>query len=219
MQNIVVNYEYTNNLYKAKKWLNSLPDLFAADFEVASKYTNKEKDILKYSIDNYTNIPFADRRIWLQKYNSNGLSHPGLTCITHLSVAWSNTDAYVIICDASNIRQLIYYFLTTTNKTQIWHNSIYDFRHILFHTGTVPDKYIDTQLLAKCLINDANPLKDKIGLKELMEYAYGEWAISKDDFTLEEMWNKNTIKYAATDACATFMLYEDIQEEINKWKI
>ena len=29
---IIVNYEYTNNLYKAKQWLQGLPDLFAADF-------------------------------------------------------------------------------------------------------------------------------------------------------------------------------------------
>ena len=50
---IQVNYEYTNNLYKAKKWLQGLPDLFAADFEAASKFTVKEKELIKYKLDNY----------------------------------------------------------------------------------------------------------------------------------------------------------------------
>ena len=52
---IAVNYEYTNNLYKAKQWLNNLPDLFAADFEVASKFTKKQKEVLKLRLENCYN--------------------------------------------------------------------------------------------------------------------------------------------------------------------
>ena len=118
---IKVNYQYTNNMYRAKQWLDNLPDLFAADFEVSSKYTLKEKEVFKYRLDN-NDLSFEERRLLLQKLSSNGLSHPSLTVITHLSVGWSDRDSYVIICDNNQIRKLVYNFLTTTPKKQIWHN-------------------------------------------------------------------------------------------------
>ena len=74
-------------------------------------------------------------------------------------------------------------------------------------------------LLARCILNDANGFKNNVGLKELMAYAYGDWAISKDNFTLEEMWDENIIRYTATDSPATYKLYQDILEDQNKWKI
>ena len=215
---IQVNYEYTNNLYKAKKWLQGLPDLFAADFEVASKFTAKEKEHIKYKLDNY-HLKNESERILLQQLTSNGLSHPSLTVITHLSVGWSDKDSYVIICDSPAIRNLVYQFLITTPKQQLWHNAVFDFKHIFYHTGILPSNYIDTQLLAKSILNDADSFKDRTSLKELMGYAYGDWAISKEDFTLEEMWSESMIKYAATDSPATYKLYQDILEDLNKWKI
>ena len=215
---IQVNYEYTNNLYKAKKWLQGLPDLFAADFEVASKFTAKEKEHIKYKLDNY-HLKGESERILLKQLTSNGLSHPSLTVITHLSVGWSDRDSYVIVCDNPTIRNLVYQFLTTTPKQQLWHNAVFDFKHIFYHTGVLPSNYIDTQLLAKSILNDADSFKDRTGLKELMGYAYGDWAISKDDFTLEEMWSEDMIKYAAIDSPACFRLYHDILESLNKWKI
>ena len=215
---IQVNYEYTNNLYKAKKWLQGLPDLFAADFEVASKFTAKEKEYIKYKLDNY-HLKDESERILLQQLTSNGLSHPSLTVITHLSVGWSDRDSYVIICDSPAIRNLVYQFLITTPKQQLWHNAVFDFKHIFYHTGVLPSNYIDTQLLAKSILNDADSFKDRTGLKELMAYAYADWAISKEDFTLEEMWSESMIKYAATDSPACFKLYSDIMIDLQKWKI
>ena len=215
---IKVNYQYTNNMYRAKQWLDNLPDLFAADFEVSSKYTLKEKEVFKYRLDN-NDLSFEERRLLLQKLSSNGLSHPSLTVITHLSIGWSDRDSYVIICDNNQIRKLVYNFLITTSKKQIWHNCCFDFKHILYNTSKIPINYIDTQLLAKSILNDANSFRDKTGLKDLMAYAYGDWAISKENFTLEEMWDENMIRYAATDSPATYKLYQDILSDLNKWKI
>ena len=215
---IKVNYEYTNNLYKAKQWLDNLPKLFAADFEVASRFTLKEKELIKYRLDNYK-LSFEEQRILLQQLTSDGLSHPSLTVITHLSVGWSDRDSYVIVCDNPAIRNLVYQFLTTTPKQQLWHNAVFDFKHIFYNAGLLPRKYIDTQLLSKCLLNDANPFRDLTGLKELMAYSYGDWALSKDMFTLENMWEEDTIRYAATDSTSCFKLYEDISLDLGKWKI
>jgi hypothetical protein len=215
---IVVNYEYTNNLYKAKQWLSNLPDLFAADFEAASKYTKAQKELIKLRLDKYK-LPFEKERILLQQLTSDGLSHPSLTVITHLSVGWSDRDSKVIVCDTERIRMLVLDFLISTDKMQLWHNCIFDFKHIFYHTGVLPQNYTDTQLLAKALLNDADSFKDRTGLKDLMGYAYGAWGISKDDFTLEEMWTEDMLKYAATDSPATYKLYEDIQKDLAKWKI
>ena len=215
---IQVNYQYTNNCYKAKLWLDNLPELFAADFEVASKWTVKEKEKIKNTINTYK-LSFKREKTLLQQLNADGLSHPSLTSITHLSIAKSNKDSYVIVCDNERIRSLILNFLITTDKKQLWHNSIFDFKHIFYHTKALPKSYEDTQLLSKSLLNDANSFKDRTGLKELMGYAYGDWAIAKDNFALEAMWDIKTIKYAAIDSCACMLLYNDIQEQLQSWKI
>ena len=215
---IVVSYEYTNNLYKAKNWLDSLPDPFAADFEVASKFTAKDKAMIKYRLDNF-NLSNEERRIYTQQYYSDGLSHPSLTVITHLSVSLSDHEAYVIVCDNDRIRDLVYNFLITTLKKQIWHNAPFDFKRIRYRTGKIPLNFEDTMLLAKCLLNNCNSFLDRVSLKELMAYLFGDWAIAKEEFTLEEMWKETTLRYAATDSCATIRLYNDILEDLKKWKI
>lgn len=217
-ETVTVNYEYTDNAYKALQWLNGLPDVFASDFEAASKYTLEEKEVLKFRLSQTKD---KERTIWLnQQIESDGLSHPSLTVITHLSVAWSDRDSYVIVCSNQKLRDIVYNFLVTTDKVQIWHNALFDFRHIIYHTGVIPKNYKDTMLLAKSILNNADSFKDRVGLKELMGWKYGDWALSKDDdYTLENMWNPRMLKYAATDSCACISLYNDIQEDLNEWQI
>lgn len=211
---IKVNYKYTNNCYLADKWLNELPDVFAADFEVASKFTDREKHLLQYRL---THNPLSreEKRILRQRIESNGLSHPSLTVITHLSVAWSTDSAFVIICDSDSIRKLVTRFLVTTDKLQLWHNCGFDFKHIHYLQHDIPHHFVDTQLLAKSILNDADSVKGDTGLKSLMAYAYADWAMVRDsDFLLESTWNEDMIRYSATDACATYHLYQDILHDI-----
>jgi Ribonuclease D len=213
MENIKVNYKYSDSTLSIKRMLSKLPNLIACDFEISSKYDKTKKELLNIRYG------YKPNRELLQKIISDGLSHPSLTVITHLSIAWSDRDSYVIICSNDNIRNLILNFLISTDKTQIWHNCIFDFKHIFYHCNYLPKNYIDTQLLMKSLKNDANSARDRVGLKELMLPYYGSWGISKDNFTLEEQWNKEMIRYAACDSCATYKLYEQIQKELTKWKI
>ena len=217
LKQISVTYEYTSNSYHAKQWLKNLPDLFAADFEIASKFSLDDKELNKIFLkQNYSK---RAKRVLLQEITSDGLSHPSLTTITHLSIASSESEGKVIVFDDDYLRSMVLNFLITTDKTQIWHNCQFDFKHIFYHTKKIPKKFIDTQLLAKSLITDANSIKNNFSLKELMSYAYGTWAISKDNFTLEEMWDENMIKYAAIDSCATYKLYMDILQDLEEWSI
>lgn len=220
-QTIKVTWEATDNLYKANKWLNDLAPLAAYDFEVGSAYNDKQKKLIKYKLDNYS-MSFEDRRQLLQNLESDGLSHPSLTVITHLSIANSDHEGKVIICSSNAIRKLILNYLVTTDKLQLWHNIGYDGRIIYYHTGKLPKRYIDTQLLAKTILNDANPARDNTGLKTLMSYCYGAWSIAKDNlFNQENMWDTRMLEYAATDACATYKLYQDIINDIthSNWSI
>ena len=209
---IKVNYKYSDNIFEIKKELRKLKDIFAADFEIASAYTKKEKINMQSMLENNNNIDFETKRQLQQKINSDGLSHPSLTTITHLSLACSEDTAFVIICNNSHIRKIVLEFLVTTPKKQIWHNACFDFSHIYYHNNKLPLLYEDTQLLCKALKNDVDSFKSNTRLKDLMANYYGDWAISKDNFTLEEMYNEDMLRYTAIDSCATYKLYKDYYE-------
>lgn len=212
---IKINYKYSNNIYRVDRWFNELPDLIATDFEVASRFTDEEKEELKTIREN-ENLTFEEKRVLNQYINSDGLSHPSLAVITHLSVAWSIKDCFVVVCDSDTIRSYILNKLVEIENKQLWHNSIFDFKHIFHKTNKLPKLYEDTQLLVKSLLNDANSAKDRTGLKELMGYAYGDWAIAKEIFNQKYMWEESTIRYAGIDACATYKLYKTIQDSLGK---
>ena len=200
---IKVNYTYSDEINTIKSTLEYLPNIIACDFEVANKYYKNEIEELK--LLNY-NILTDNIN---QQINANGLSHPSLTTITHFNIAWSDKDAFVCICKDLDIKNYIYEFLTTTKILQLWHNTCFDFKHIYYHTKKFPINFEDTMLLAKCLKNDANGMKGKVGLKELMGNYYGAWGQAREaDFILENMYNETMLLYSATDACATYKLYE-----------
>lgn len=94
--------------------------------------------------------------------------------------------------------------------------SSYDFRQIYYRTGKFPPSFEDTQLLAKCILNHVETYKAKTGLKELAGHWYGDWGISADNFTLSQQFDPTVLRYAATDACATFKLYTSIQTHLQE---
>lgn len=215
-----VKFSYSNNHKVVTDTLYSLPTKCAYDFEVASKATKEDRSLamfrVKYSKDFNKCIEAK------QLLGGTGLSHPALTVITHLSVAWTGTDAFVAILDTKELRNIVYKYLVETDNVQIWHNILFDGKHILYHTGKYPKNIIDTKLKAKDFLNSAGKHKSGVGLKDLMGHKYGTWAIVEDNvFTLDNIYNLDLIKYAAIDAAATFCLNEDIDytvEEYNKQK-
>lgn len=210
---IHVKFEYSDNIMTIRKWFNGLDNVFAADFETAPKQTRKEREVLAYRLDHRRLTP-EQTRIILQQYLANGLSHPSLTVVTHLSIACAEDEAKVIVCSNDAVRKVVFDFLTTTEKKQIWHNCAFDFKHIFHNTHRFPKNFIDTMLLCRVLLNNANGAKNEVGLKTLMGYAYGSWAVAKDSFVLEEMWDEKMLQYAAVDSAATYKLYKDITSEV-----
>lgn len=209
---IKVNYQSTNNAFTAQKWLANLPSLFAADFEVANKYTKEERAVFAHTVE--TSLDRLERVTAQAKLDSNQLGHPSHNELTHLSIAWSESDAYVLIIDNRSMLHVVLNFLTRTTSTQVWHNLSYDGKYIQYLTGKFPINYEDTQILAKTILNHVDTYKANTGLKQLAGHKYGGWGISSDNFTKEQMYDEHVLLYAATDACATYWLWIQIQANL-----
>lgn len=208
--NHTVTYQSTNNAFQASLWLRKLPSTVAIDFEAASQWSDEVKQTYREQLVNDDSLTISQRRIIQQRIDSDGLSHPSLSQITHMSLAISDSEAYVFIVDNPIIERMLMRWLITTNIKQIWHNAGFDFKLIMYRTGKCPLNYEDTQIQTKCLINHCENQKSKTGLKELMGHRYGSWGISEDNFNISQMYEPKVLLYAATDACATYSIHEQL---------
>lgn len=203
---IDVQYQSTNDPETAKAWLNSLPQVFSADFETAVSYTDEEiKEAKEKMVDN--TLPKKERIAYQAIANASALGHPSHCTITHCSIAYSEKDAYVFIIDSQPMADVVLDFLVETDKTQVWHNYAYDGRFLRYYTFKDAKNVEDTQIFAKTLVNHVEVFKARTGLKDLAGHWYGDWGISADNFTIKQQYEEHVIKYAAIDACATYKLW------------
>lgn len=208
LESAAVTHQQTNDTKEALQWLNAITaPIIACDFEAASKYTDEEKEEFKRQLETAGRL---DKHILQQRIDSSGLSHPSLSRLTHMSLAYSETEAYVFIFDNQEIQDTVLDWIVTTPIKQVWHNLCFDGKHILHNTGKLPIDYEDSQILAKTLLNHVDNSKSATGLKHLMGYKFGAWAVSSDNFTLDNMYSPELIHYAAIDACATLTLWNEI---------
>ena len=216
LQPIKVTYTSTNDIYDANQMLATLSahPIIACDFEVATKYTPAELATFQATLNDPTSSK-ASRIRAKSCLTATALDHVSHTTLTHCSIAWSESEAFVFILDNPRITKRILNFLTTSTITQIWHNASFDFRHIYYYTQRFPVNYEDSQLLAKSILNHADNEQSRVGLKELAGKWYGSWAVSPDNFSLEHIHDEEVHLYAATDACATYKLYHSIRDYIS----
>ena len=203
-----VTYKVIKTLKEVEQFLPTIPNKAAYDFETANKLTieeiNKRKELLTKVTNKRTIVRLK------QEIEADGLSHPSLTTITHMSIAWDSYDATVIIMLDKEVRDTVLEYLVTTENLKVLHRSLFDFRHIMYHTGKIPKNYEDTQLMAKVLLNDVDSFKSLTSIKKLEAKRYGKWAEAKEaEFTIENAFNEDMLLYCATDACATWSLYLD----------
>lgn len=208
---IEVQYQSTNDPETAKEWLNSLPDVFSADFETAVRYSKEVLEEAKQKMVDKT-LPKKERIVYQAIAKSSALGHPSHCTITHCSIAYSEKDAYVFIIDSQPIADVVLDFLVETNRTQVWHNYSYDSSFLRYYAGKDVKNVEDTQVFAKTLINHVETFKARSGLKDLAGHWYGDWGISADNFTLAQQYEEHVIKYAAIDACATYKLWRYLNE-------
>lgn len=208
---IQVVYQSTNNADEAKKWLATVPDLFAADFEAAVRYTEEEIAEAKETMAN-EKLPKKTRVLSQAIANATALGHPYHCTITHCSIAISEKEAFVFIIDNQEIADVVLGFLIGTNKVQVWHNYSYDGRLLWYYGDGYAKNVEDTQVFAKTLVNHVEVHKAMTGLKALAGDWYGDWGISTDYFTIEQQYEEKVLHYAAIDAAATYKLYHYLIE-------
>lgn len=210
---IKVTYKHTNNVLEANKFLKEISKypVIGCDFEVASRYDDEDIEYFKSVIEDENSSNLAAKEA-LSKLNSNALAHPSHTTLTHLSIAISESEAYVFILDTVKIIERVLTYLTATEQLQVWHNCSFDFKHIHYYTNKFPINYEDTQIYSKTLLNHVDVHKATTGLKELAGHAYGAWGISVDNFKIEQMFEPHVLLYSATDPCATLWVWNRILE-------
>lgn len=215
MSSTKVTYTIYDDALSVAFFLKSVPQLVACDFEATCYFSKDEKLRLKELAADET-LPFEQRRIYRQQSTATALSNPIFVQITHMSLAWSETEAHVIIIKNEAILRAILTWITTTSRTQIWHNASYDIRLVHYATGKFPRFLEDTQVFAKTVLNHCNNQKSLTRLKLLMGYKYGNWAVAPDMFDNPNLYDPVFLEYAATDACATFVLYRNIRNYFTK---
>jgi len=210
---IKVQYQSTNDADVAKLWLEGLPEVFSADFETAIRYTKETVDEAKLLMVD-KDIPKLDRIAYQAVAKATALGHPSHCTITHCSIAYSESESYVFIIDSQEMADIILDFLVATDRLQVWHNYCYDGRFLMYYAGKGANNIEDTQILAKTLINHVDVLKSSTRLKNLMGAWYGDWGISVDNFTIEQQYEEHVLEYAAIDACATYKLWDYLNDFI-----
>ena len=112
------------------------------------------------------------------------LTLPQLNQVTMVTLGWSFTKSIVIILDKPELLDYVMNWLVTIDNKQTYHNSLFDVRFILNHTGKLPKHIEDSQLLVAVYKNHVDESKRKSGLKELAKYPYKDWASDKSSFEL-----------------------------------
>ena len=215
---INVTYDVFSTSYSIKNALNSLSSysLLSFDTESRSVYTKEERKEAKQLLKAPEDLTHEDRILLKQVQESSGLSYPSLVKCTHIQFGISETHSYVFICYDAHTEVMVFNWLVAHPETKfIVHNAMHDFKLALHRTNTIPTNFFDTQLAIRTLTNHSEVWKAKAGLKDLMgTYYHPEWAVDTD-YEVANLKDKNFLRYAAIDTCATYKLYNLIQEQIN----
>ena len=149
---------------------------------------------------------------------SSGLSYPSITKTTHFIFGVSKNEVYTFICSTPKIEMFIWKQIVAYLGTFLIHNVGFDLKICFERTGKLPKKFIDTMMLAKCLINHVNIWKSKTGLKDLVaDYYPPSWAIHTD-YEPKDLKDPDFLKYCGFDGSAVWTAYELMQGELDDEK-
>ncbi len=212
---IKVTFEVHANKWHIDKALNELAKraILSFDTETAGVYSKTERaEAAEYLKEE--NIPVDSRSLALQVEANCGLSFPSLVSVTHFIFGISEDYSVVLICSNPQLEIHIWNWIADYEGRLIVHNSLFDLKIMYHRIGRMPKDYDDSQLLAKCLTNNAEVYKCKVGLKDLMGSHYDPMWILVDEYEPANLKDPKFLMYAAIDGAATMKLWNDIQEHM-----
>jgi len=215
---IKVEYDVYASTYSIKNKLPKLLDsksMLGFDTETRSVYdkaTRKEAEKYLKTADPYNPL----RKQALVVAESSGLSYPSIVRTTHFIFGETKDKSNVVVCDTEQKEMLVWQMVADYEGTLLVHNSLFDLKIMFQRLGKLPKNYVDTALLAKCLVNHVNIWKAKTGLKVLVGSYYDpKWSLM-EDYEPDNLKKKSFMDYSATDGAAVVLLYELIQEMLEK---
>ena len=211
---IEVTYEVGSTTWSIVKLLKNLEkyEVLGFDVETAGIYTKNERKAAREELKKEIIAPSLKRQCILIENNS-GLSHPSLVKTTHFIFGTSNSTSVVLVTSTTEQELLVWRWVSKQETMFLIHNTLFDLRILHHRVGRFPKNYIDTALLAKCLINNVDNYKSRIGLKVLVgDYYKPAWALF-DEYEPENLMNKAFLEYASIDGAAVYKLYELLKEE------
>ncbi len=215
MPTIKVKYDVHSTRYGINKALEQLfyQNVMSFDVETRGVYSKEERkealELLKQQ-----ELPLDTKQLAMLVSHNNGLSFPSLIEVTHFVFGTHQDQSTILICDDPRLELRIWNWLSTYQGLLLVHNTLFDLKIMYNRVGKLPQHYEDTALLAKCLLNDVDTWRAKVGLKDLMAEQYDpSWTLI-DEYEPENLKDPKFLKYAAIDGAATFKLYNDIQQTL-----
>jgi len=154
------------------------------------------------------------RQLALLVANNSGLSFPSLVNVTHFIFGISENHSIILIANYPQEEIQIWNWIARYEGMLYIHNTLLDLKLMYHRVRTFPQRYEDTQLLVKSLVNHVNVWKAKVGLKDLMGvYYHPEWALAVD-YEPANLKDPKFLMYGAIDGAGTFKLYRNIEEHI-----
>ena len=146
---IEVKYKSTADYQTALEWLleiNDTKEIIACDFEAAIKYAPEQIETLQTVLASDSADVF--KKIAAKAtLEATPLDHPSHVKVTHFNLAWSESEAIVIIMDSEEVTDLVFDFIINTDIKQVWHRAAYDFCLIYYNTGQFPKNFEDSQAI------------------------------------------------------------------------
>lgn len=218
MNVINVEYEVAGSPWKHTQLLKSLEHepLLGFDTETCGLYSKEERKQAEQLLESDKLIPSKKRAEYRMIAGNSGLSFPSLVRTTHFIFGLRNDYSIVFVTTTSQEELRIWNWIKNYKGRLLIHNTLFDLKIMYNRVKTYPKNYTDTALLTKTLINNANNFKSLIGLKELVGSSYKASWSTFDAYEPDNLFDKDFIDYAAIDGAAVMMLWEELQEFIEK---
>ncbi len=214
---IKVTYDAHATSYTIRKALLKLAEhkILSFDTETQSIYSLEERAEAKSLLKNdQQDMSRPDIKLSKMVAKSSGLSYPEIVKVTHFIFGVSKKHSVILIAHDLKTELLIMNWVVDYEGKLIVHNFGFDGKLIYNRTGRFPKDMEDTQLLAKCLINNCDIWKAKTGLKELMGDSYNPRWTMIDTYDVQDYKEETFLRYCAIDGASTFHLWEDLQEHL-----
>jgi len=218
---IHVNYEVASTNYGISRMLQKLNNynIMSLDLETQSVYSQEEIKEAKQLVKSkeFSEYSRDDQKLLKQVAKASGLSNPTLVKVTHFIFGVSEDFSYILISTNPQTEQRIWEWVSNYQGKLVLHNALFDLKIMYNRVQQLPLGYEDTQIEAKCLINDADEFKARTGLKLLMgDYYDPKWVLLDEEGYNSTNYKKESfLRYAAIDGASTFLLYTMLTNSTN----